>query len=373
MRVLHVLEDFSRGNTGVTATVDALATWQAPRCDWVGIYATGPLDRGAVHTVQVVADPLSWLARRWRLPLHGSKTLSALVRSQRIDVLHVHGLWRAASWLAAGVARDQHVPWVLSVHGQCSPWALHGQGWLKQSKKAAYWAMTRARLDRCTALHAITPREAGHLQAFFDGRPADAIIPNALDTATAPQATVPEPEHCFLFLGRLHPVKAVDRLIEAFAAASLPVHWRVIVAGPEEDPAHARMLRNRAVELGMAERIIFTGPAYGEQKVRLLANAWAVVVPSHTEVVGMVNLEAAWCRTPSITTHATGLHDWAEGGGTLVDGSIEQLRDALATAASWDSATRAQRGNASRSLVERRYVLDSIGPQWLDLYAGIAG
>ncbi|MEI7464272.1 MAG: glycosyltransferase [Burkholderiales bacterium] len=369
MRVLHVIEDFSRLNTGVTATVRALATWQRTHCEWVGVYATGPVEPDLDDALPVFADALLPASRGWRFPRGGSSTLESLVRTWNVELLHVHGLWRAAPLLAGRVARRHGLPWVLSVHGQCSPWALYGQGLLKQWKKQAYWsAIARAPLSRCTALHAITPPEAEHLARFFDGRSADAVIPNALNAAPGP---APEPaiaEPYFLFLGRLHPVKAIDRLIEAFARGSIPGPWRVVIAGPEEDPAYAAALRAQVARHSADSRIEFIGPVYGQRKAGLLAQAWAVIVPSHTEVVGMANLEAAWASTPSITTTAAGLHDWQAGGGMLVDGSVDALRDALVAATGWTSDERMARGKASRGLVSRRYILDAVGPQWLALY-----
>ena len=61
----------------------------------------------------------------------------------------------------------------------------------------------------------------------------------------------------------------------------------------------------------------FLGPVYGAEKWALIQRAWAMIVPSYSEVVGMVNLEAALCSVPSITTYETGLTDWNEGGGDL--------------------------------------------------------
>lgn len=52
-----------------------------------------------------------------------------------------------------------------------------------------------------------------------------------------------------------------------------------------------------------AASIHFVGPRYGAEKRALLRDSWVVVVPSFTEVVGMVNLEAASFHTPTITNN----------------------------------------------------------------------
>ena len=79
---------------------------------------------------------------------------------------------------------------------------------------------------------------------------------------------------------------------------------------------------------GLAKKMLLVqGQAYRQQygcRIRLIrpllgeANgtykmAAAVAVPSVSEVMGMVNLEAAACCTPTITAYETGLEDWEDG------------------------------------------------------------
>ena len=61
------------------------------------------------------------------------------------------------------------------------------------------------------------------------------------------------------------------------------------------------------------KKIIFASSftVYGNQKNKLLKQAWALILPSHSEVIGMVNLEAALLKTPSITTYKTGKRNCA--------------------------------------------------------------
>jgi hypothetical protein len=74
--------------------------------------------------------------------------------------------------------------------------------------------------------------------------------------------------------------------------------------------------------------------------------------PSHSEAVGMVNLEAAAASIPVITTHNTGLYDWEVGGGILVQPQTEELTKALTQVFSWIQRERNERGRRLRQLVE---------------------
>ena len=97
-----------------------------------------------------------------------------------------------------------------------------------------------------------------------------------------------------------------------------------------------------------------------------------MVTPSHSEVVGLVNLEAADSFLPSITTYQTGLSDWTEGGGLLITPDVLQLSNALTEASCWSTEEQFDRGVASRSLVEQRYSWNHVMPLWENLYSQIS-
>ena len=112
---------------------------------------------------------------------------------------------------------------------------------------------------------------------------------------------------------------------------------------------------------------------FGAEKQRHLQRAWVLACPSHSEVIGLVNLEAALNGVPSITTFETGLYDWEEGGGLLVHPRVEEVRCAIEVACSWNGTQRQQRANASRELVLSRYSWRTVLPKWQSLYESLVG
>ncbi|MDO8970046.1 MAG: glycosyltransferase, partial [Saprospiraceae bacterium] len=356
--------------------VRQIVQWQAKHCEWVGVYTTGPIDLLPPNNVFVEAADLDEAYRSWRYPVDGLAGLLRVIEANGVTVLHLHGLWRAASLLGVKAAIASGVPAVLSVHGQTSPWALNGQGVLKWFKKWLYWTcFARGQFKKLKTLHAITPLEGEHMARFFksDGY---VVIPNAIDLDSPEQGLSAEtlPTRSFVFLGRLHPVKGVDTLIDAFSSADLgQKDWRLLLAGPEEVPEYVKHLRELATRSKRGASIDFIGTVFKQDKQTLLRQAWALVAPSHTEVIGMVNLEAAAQGTPSLTTHQTGLSDWQDGGGVLIDPEVDSLRTALENASRWSMEERLKRGQASRELVEKRYSQEAVGPLWIDLYNKLQG
>ena len=128
--------------------------------------------------------------------------------------------------------------------------------------------------------------------------------------------------------------------------------------------------------LARATRYIveFLGAVQGDQKWVLLRRAQVFCLPSPSEVIGMVNLEAAACRTPVITTQATGLPGaWAEAGGVLAQPSVPSLEQALSQAVHWTSQERLARGEGLHNLIETTYSWKATSPQWIELYQRLAG
>jgi glycosyltransferase involved in cell wall biosynthesis len=179
----------------------------------------------------------------------------------------------------------------------------------------------------------------------------------------------------FLFVGRLHPVKAIHLLLRAFAR--LPEQtYRLIIAGPTQpqEQAYASSLRQLAADLGLGERVSFIGAVRGSEKWTLYQGAWAFILPSFSEGLSGVNLEAAACRCPVITTRESGMvAEWDACGGVFVHPEEESILSGLLQAGGWTAAERESRGKSLRALVERNYAWDVVGKQWASVYKRLAG
>lgn len=238
-------------------------------------------------------------------------------------------------------------------------------------KEKVYWKLfAYPALSSANVIHAITPLEQQHLHDLFPSSRIE-VIPNAIDLDEYPDTESGQPERLILFVGRIEPKKGVDILLNAFAAAHISSDWRVAIMGPVWSNEYQAELGKIVDENGLGDRVSFLGPVFGEEKRRWMRKAWLLAAPSHSEVVGLVNLEAAAYCVPSITTHQTGLDDWANGGGLLIQPDVEQMRAALEQTCAWSDSERDERGRASRRLVSERYSWDAVLPQWISLYESL--
>ena len=288
------------------------------------------------------------------------------------DLIHIHGVFTFIQRNAVKVARHSGVPVIISSHGMLEPWLWRQKGILNYWVKRLYWLIVlKPILKHVDYVHAITYQESETLEHEFPGVP-QIKISNAIELAEySPNQAAPDTDRFLLFIGRLHPKKGVDLLIEAFKKSSVD-NIRLVIAGPDFDVAYTAKLKGQVERLGLSEHVSFVGSVHGEKKSELLQKAWCTVIPSYSDVVALVNLESAASFTPTITTTMTGLSDWQEGGGLLVEPKLEPLVEAITTVCEWPLDERMQLGKQARVFVEERYSWDVIGKQWIDAYKMIA-
>ncbi len=372
-RILHVTEDHSLKNTGITNSLDAILR-QIPGNIRQDIVCTDP------ETVPIPEGNLAHI-----LPAYGPGNIWRMARCQRArlgelvsqaEVIHLHGIWMWIQWAAAQEAIRFSKPFLLTVHGMLEPWIWSRQSLPHRFKKIIYWqSLAYPAFKQARLIHALTRKEAENLKTFFPGKRIE-IIPNGLNLAEIDQIFIQRDDRqlaespYFLFMGRLHPVKAIHLLIEAFSRLTRK-NFVLKIAGPTEarEKQYADRLKHLVIQAGLEKRVQFLGMVQGAQKWCLYRKAWAFCLPSFSEVIGIANLEAAACATPVITTVESGIiEDWANNGGILIHPEVNDILAGLEQAASWSQAERDERGGCLRKLVERYYSWQVTSHQWIALY-----
>jgi glycosyltransferase involved in cell wall biosynthesis len=94
-----------------------------------------------------------------------------------------------------------------------------------------------------------------------------------------------------LFLGRLHPKKRLDLLLEAFLRGA-PAGYKLVVAGPDEANLWPALAARFLGEGEAARRVLRLPAVSGRDKVTLFASADLFVMPSEHENFGIAALEA---------------------------------------------------------------------------------
>ncbi len=371
--IMILTENYSHDAYGGGQAVRALVYWlseQGIRCIVLASYTD---ENEASGNLCIVKLPVSRIGRPWCWGSHLKAVIREAIERYEPDVLHVHGVWMASQLFGYKAAIAFNIPVVFSLHGMLQPWQWNAKGIIANVKKRLYWKyLTRPMLNGCNAIHTITHIETDCVKKlithkrFFE-------IPNAVEVDE--QLNIENDQKVIhktiLFLGRVHPVKGIDRLIKAFSECDLDSSWCLTIAGPFVDLEYQSCLQSLVLQLGLGERVQFIGSVHGQVKNELIRSSWVAVVPSHTEVIGLVNLECATLQTPTITTWQTGLRNWEEGGGLLVKEDGPRLPALLQEACSWSHEERIMRGVMSRKFILNHYSWTIIGEQWKTAYASV--
>jgi D-inositol-3-phosphate glycosyltransferase len=108
-------------------------------------------------------------------------------------------------------------------------------------------------------------------------------------------------EKVLLFVGRLDPLKGVDRLLEALPLLEgYPSLRLLIVGGDESSSREIERLRQRCVALGIGDKVVFKGTVKQPDLPYFYSAADVCVVPSYYESFGLVALESLACGAPVV-------------------------------------------------------------------------
>lgn len=315
--------------------------------------------------IRVRYFPLGWPQRYWR-----AKGLTAALRisATSADLVHIHGLWNMTSWCGASCSRAGDIPYIVSPRGMLQPEAMRRH---RTSKTAAYWAVERRNLGSCALLHATSDVERRQLERY--GRPI-ALIPNGVTSVCATpssinafreRASVGPNDDVVAFLGRLHPIKRLDLLADAFAM----VHQtnpsaKLVIAGPDED-GYGRRIAPLFAPVSAATR--WVGALDAEEIGALFAISRVLVHCSDSESFGMSIAEALAAGVPVVATSRSG---WTElqtvGGGYSVEQDVAAIASAVRNVLD-DPDPGATRQRA-REWARRTFAWDSIARAMCDTY-----
>jgi len=113
-----------------------------------------------------------------------------------------------------------------------------------------------------------------------------------------------------LFISRIDRKKGCDLLLHAFAqVCGRTPEWHLVMAGPDRSGWMAA-LRRLAADLGIEERITWTGMLSGDLKWGAYRSADVFVLPSHSENFGIVVSEALACGLPVLISNKVNI--WRE-------------------------------------------------------------
>jgi glycosyltransferase involved in cell wall biosynthesis len=288
--------------------------------------------RGADITIVAQDDPSAPWLRDLPIPIHAlgeAKTSYRYSGSLRhwlrehvaeFDCAIANGIWQYHCFALARECRKNSVPYFVFPHGMLDPWFKRTYP-LKHLKKWMYWPWADYRVLRDAAAVIFTSEEERILarKSFWLYRANEVVSPLGVE---APSATGLGAKHLFLakfpeiektclllFLGRIHPKKGCDMLIDALPRRASYDPVMLVMAGPDQVEWTAQ-LRDRVNRMDVSPRVIFPGMLEGLLKKGAFENADAFILPSHQENFGMAVIEALSYGVPALISDKVNI--WRE-------------------------------------------------------------
>jgi glycosyltransferase involved in cell wall biosynthesis len=253
-------------------------------------------------------------------------------QNQRFDLVSLQSVWLFVHKWAAAWCENTGTSLMVTPHGNFNPYAL---GLSSFKKRIATRTFMRGFFEKVDCYQALTEKEYENIRSFGIRKPI-CVIGNGIDLpvpGSLPHAADYIPDRLLsrrtcLYMGRIAPIKALDRLLKAWSVSMRGDDWQLVIAGVG-DSDYEKELKSLSDFLGCVN-VHFVGFVSGVRKSLWLEHCESFILPSHSEAFPMSVLEAMSHAKPVIATAACGLSHMAKAGVlTETENSVEALADAL--------------------------------------------
>lgn len=252
---------------------------------------------------------------------------------KEFDIIHVHEHRTLLAVIVHHYAVKHNIPYVLQSHGSVLPFFAK-----QRFKKLSDSIWGYRILKDASKVIALTDTEAKQYKKMGVDEDKIEIIPNGVSLSEFEKLpekgefrkrySIKNNEKVVLYLGRMHKIKGIDLLVEAFAELAKEMDdIKLVMVGP--DGGILSSLKKKIENQKIGERVLFTGPLYDNDKLQAYVDADVYVLPSVYEIFGITALESCACGTPVVVTDQCGISEFLNNTGCVVEYDKEQIRNAI--------------------------------------------
>jgi len=301
------------------------------------------------------------------MPLAPDMAVALKRHIEDFDLVHLSEYRTFNAAFAHHYSKKKNIPFVLQPHGSLP--RVRNNVVERQLLRSAFDLLCGfSILKDANMVIAVQEMEANQCRQIGVDARRIRVIPNAIDTAD--YENLPEEgrfrrkyqlekeDLLILYLGRIHKVKGIDLLLDAFYSISTELtKAKLVIAGP--DDGFLSILEKKTADLQIEDRVIFTGPLYGRSKLEAFRDADIFVLPSVYEIFGLTVLEACACGTPVMVTERSGIAQVVEKYGLVAGHNPDQLSEALLSVLK-DKGKRCELAKKGKDLVQKEFRWDKV-------------
>jgi glycosyltransferase involved in cell wall biosynthesis len=294
-------------------------------------------------------------------PLH--QTLISLLHFHQADIVHLSSFFFPTSFITAFAARILKKKIVWSARGELDTAALNHS---KTRKRPILWSI-RKFIGQYPVFHSTCDEETTYIKRIFGADARVVQIPNFIEI---PGKVERNPEKYLLYIGRIHPKKAIDNLIKALSVSEefMKSEYVLKIAGRGKKEFETD-LQSLVEKLNLTAKVEFVGQVEGAAKQKLLADAFWTIMPSHTENFGIVVLESLAQSTPVIASKGSPWESLPKQKiGFWTENEPADLAARLDEIFTMPDTVYDEYRSRCRGFVEREFDINKNIGLWIDLY-----
>jgi D-inositol-3-phosphate glycosyltransferase len=251
-----------------------------------------------------ICDRLSaWRQRETQASLEEFRASNGL----RYDLIHSH-YW-LSGWVGRRIQRWWDVPHIIMFH---TLGALKNAIGVGESEPALRIMAERELVEDCQRIIAATEKGKEELVSYYGASPERvSVIPcgvnlklfRHIDKDVARRNLGLNGDSIILFVGRIDPLKGIDKLLLALPGLDIGNNLKLLVIGGGEDSKpEMERLQNLSRSLRIRDSVTFAGIVEQKELPLYYSAADVCVIPSYYESFGLVALESLACGTPIVAT-----------------------------------------------------------------------
>ena len=291
---------------------------------------------------------------------------SMIVHSSRAmknaDIVQLNSVFYIPSIIIAFIARLKGKKVIWSSRGELIGGAME----FRSFRKKVRLYFIKAIINKNFTFHGTS---ADELVSIQDHLKKDAImVPNYMEM---PAKEEEELQKQFLFIGRIHPIKALDNLIKGVAKSKLmkASGYKMIIHGYEDKAGYLQELQDLIKALGVEGQVEFRAPISSTKKLQEYAKSRFTFLVSKSENFGNTILESLSQGTPVVASKGT---PWGElpkiQAGFWIEHSEEEIARCIDEILSMDESTYLGFRKNAFSYAHNEFDIDQKYLIWIENY-----
>ena len=234
--------------------------------------------------------------------------ISEIIRNQKPEVVHIHGLWRPIHLFFMIQCNFYNISLIVQPHGMLLKEALRSKSFLSYVLKIITLSLYRFVLDNPSFIAVTNEEKKSILRNFPNAHIV--IIKNPFITQKKISKNLKKK---FVYFGRFNKHKNIKEFIEAYISSGLGKNdeWQFEIYGIEDDKEYKDELLDLVKINNCEKNIKFLKPEFNiKNKFKIISESWCNILMSKSEILSLSVLEAFSVGTQSFVNKQISFPKW---------------------------------------------------------------